>query len=78
MAMDEQLRYTTSKVLDMLMEEQDEELDVDDPDEPIMKGSDDESIDLEWREDSDDEEGCDSLVPVTLHQQFLPAHLMIE
>ena len=59
--MDEQLRYTTSEVLDMLMEDQDEEeLDVDDPDEPIMEGSDDEFSDLEWREDSDDEEDCDS------------------
>jgi hypothetical protein len=39
--------YTAEKVLEAVLEDLDDDQDYDDPDEPVMEGSDDEFSDLE-------------------------------
>ena len=45
--------YTAEKVLEAVLEDVDDDQDYDDPDEPVMEGSDDEFSDLELNDDAD-------------------------
>ena len=46
--------YTAEKVLEAVLEDMDDDQDYDDPDEPVMEGSDDEFSDLELDEEETD------------------------
>ena len=46
--------YTAKKVLEAVLEDVNDDQDYDDPDEPVMEGSDEEFSDLELNEDDPD------------------------
>ena len=59
--------YTAEKVLEAVLEDVDDDQDYDDPDEPVMEGSDDEFSDLELDEDDADlDQAPPTLKPIQL------------
>ena len=58
--------YTAEKVLEAVLEDVDDDQDYDDPDEPVMEGSDDEFSDLELDEDDADLDQVPPNSPLTL------------
>ena len=57
--------YTAEKVLEAVLEDLDDDQDYDDPDEPVMEGSDDEFSDLELDEDDADLDQAPPNSPLT-------------
>ena len=57
--------YTAEKVLEAVLEDVDDDQDYDDPDEPVMEGSDDEFSDLELDEDDADLDQAPPNSPLT-------------